>query len=117
YDKKISTIAQFGEALLPLINGGNHLLIICEESDGEALAALAMNANEGKFRSCIIKCPEFGEKKREAMEDLAAILGATYISDEKGKALKNVKLSDMGRAKKVVIGKNETSIISPESNK
>lgn len=117
YDKKISTIAQFGEALLPLINGGHQLLIICEESDGEALAALAMNANDGKFKSCIIKCPEFGEKKREAMEDLAAITGATYISDEKGKELKKFKLSDLGRAKKIIISKNETSIISPENDK
>ncbi len=117
YDKKISTIAQFGEALLPLINEGKSLLIICEEADGEALAGLAMNASNGSFKSCIIKCPEFGEKKREAMEDLAAITGATYISDEKGKALKNFTLKDLGRAKKVIVGKSETSIISPENNK
>ncbi len=116
YDKKISTIAQFGECLMPLINEGKQLLIICQESDGEALAALAMNANDGKFRSCIIKCPEFGDKQRESMEDLAAITGATYISDEKGTALKNVKLSDLGTAKKVIISKTETSIISPQSN-
>lgn len=117
YDKKISTIAQFGESLMPLINEQRQLLIICEESDGEALAGLAMNANEGKFRSCIIKCPEFGEKKREAMEDLAAITGATYISDEKGRALKSITEKDFGHAKKVIIGKNETSIISPKGNK
>lgn len=117
YDKKISTIAQFGECLLPLINSGKQLLIICEESDGEALAGLAMNANNGSFRSCIIKCPEFGDKKREAMEDLAAITGATYISDEKGRALKSITEKDFGHAKKVIIGKNETSIISPKGNK
>lgn len=117
YDKKISTIAQFGEALMPLINEGKQLLIICEESDGEALAALAMNASNGSFKSCIIKCPDFGDKKRESMEDLAVITGATYISDEKGKALKNVTLNQLGKAKKVIVGKNETSIISPETNK
>lgn len=117
YDKKISTIAQFGEILMPLINDSKHLLIVCEEADGEALAGLAMNANNGTFRSCIIKCPEFGEKKREAMEDLAAITGATYISDEKGMALKSITEKQFGHAKKIIIGKNETSIISPSGNK
>lgn len=117
YDKKISTLAQFGEILVPIINEGAHLLIICEEADGEALAALAMNATQGKFRSCIIRCPEFGDKKRESMEDLAILTGATYISDEKGKALSKIKTTDFGRAKKVVVGKNETSIISPSTNK
>lgn len=117
YDKKISTIAQFGEALAPIISEGKQLLIICEEADGEALAALAMNANNGSFRNCIIKCPEFGDKKREVMEDLAAITGATYISDEKGRALKTITLKDLGTAKKVTIGKNETSITSPKGDK
>lgn len=117
YDKKISKMEQFEQVLLPLINDGKNLLIICGESDGEALAALAMNANSGQFRSCIIKCPEYGEKQREAMEDLAAITGATYISDEKGRALKSVTEKDFGHAKKVIIGKNETSIISPKGNK
>lgn len=117
YDKKISTMSQFEEVLLPLINGGKSLLIVCGESDGEALAALAMNASNGTFRSCIIKCPEYGEKQREAMEDLAAITGATYISDEKGRALKSVTDKDFGHAKKIIIGKNETSIITPKGNK
>lgn len=117
YDKKISTVAQFGDALMPLIQNNKELLIICDESDGEALAGLAMNASNGSFRSCIIKCPEFGEKKREAMEDLAAITGATYISDEKGRSLKSVTEKDLGRAKKITIGKNETSITSPKGDK
>ncbi len=117
YDKKISTMAQFENVLMPLIEGGKSLLIVCSESDGEALAALAMNANNGTFRSCIIKCPEFGDKQREAMEDLAAITGATYISDEKGRALKSITDKDFGHAKKIIIGKNETSIITPKGNK
>lgn len=117
YDKKISTIAQFGEALAPIINDGKQLLIVCAEADGEALAALAMNATNGSFRSCIIKCPEHGNAQREAMEDLAAITGATYISDEKGRALKSVTFKDLGTAKKVIIGKNETSIICPNGDK
>lgn len=117
YDKKISTIAQFGEALMPVISSGKPLLIICEECDGEALAGLAMNANDKSFVSCVIKCPDFGDKKRESMEDLAAITGATYISDEKGTALKNFKLSDLGTAKKIIVSKNDTSIISPANNK
>lgn len=117
YDKKISTISQFGEILLPIINEGGQLLIICEESDGEALASLAMNASNGSFKCCVIKCPEFGEKKREAMEDIAILTAATYISDEKGKSLSKAVLNDFGRAKKVIVSKNETSIISPTTRK
>lgn len=117
YDKKISTVAQFGEILMPLITNGKHLLIVCDEADGEALAGLAMNASNGSFRNCIIRCPEFGEKKREAMEDLAVITGAKYISDEKGLSIKSITEKDFGHAKKIVIGKNETSIISPKGNK
>lgn len=117
YDKKISTIDQFGESLTPLIKEGHQLLIICEEMDGEALAAFAMRSTDKSFLSCVIKCPEFGDKKREAMEDLAAITGANYISDEKGKSLKKASIKDFGRAKKVIVGKSLTSIISPQGNK
>lgn len=117
YDKKISKIEQFGNSLSQLIQDRKEILIICEEADGEALAAMAMNAQDGSIRNCMIKCPEFGEKKREFMEDLAAITGATYISDEKGRELKKLQLKDFGRAKKVVISKNETSIISPVNDK
>ena len=117
YDKKISKIEQFGNSLSQLIQDRKEILIICEEADGEALAAMAMNAQDGSIRNCMIKCPEFGEKKREFMEDLAAITGATYISDEKGRELKKVQMKDFGRAKKVVISKNETSIISPINDK
>lgn len=117
YDKKISKIEQFGNSLAPLIQDRKEILIICEEADGEALAALSMNAQDGTIRNCVIKCPEFGDKKREYMEDLAAITGATYISDEKGRELKKVQMKDFGRAKKVVISKNETSIISPINDK
>lgn len=117
YDKKISTVAQFGEALVPLITEQKSFLIVCEEADGEALASLAMNANKGVIKCCVIKCPEYGDKKRESMEDLAFITGATYISDEKGRALKTITEADFGHAKKVIIGKSETSIISPKGNK
>lgn len=117
YDKKISKIEQFGNSLSQLIQDRKEILIICEEADGEALAAMAMNAQDGSIRNCMIKCPEFGEKKREFMEDLAAITGATYISDEKGRELKKLQPKDFGRAKKVVISKNETSIISPVNDK
>ncbi len=117
YDKKITTLDQIGKILEQCTKQNEQLLIICEEADGQALAGLAMNASSGSFVSCIIKCPEFGELKKEAMEDLALITGATYISDEKGKSLKNCTLNDLGRAAKVIISKNETQIISPEGNK
>ncbi len=117
YDKKLTTFSQFGNLLQQLIKEGKQLLTICDSADGEALAGFAMNAQQGTFRNCIVRCPEFGDFKREAMEDLAAITGATYISDEKGKALKTASLRDLGTAKKVIVGKDETTIISPEGNK
>lgn len=114
YDKNIVTFKQFGK-LLDLLEG-KPLLIICDNADGEVLAGFAMNADNGSYKSCIVRCPEFGEFKQEAMEDLAIITGGTYISDEKGKALNKSTLADLGRAKKVVISKDETVIISPEGN-
>lgn len=115
YDKKVTTFAQFGK-LFELLEG-KPLLIICEDADGEVLAGLAMNADNGSYRSCIVKCPEFGDLKRQAMEDLAIITGATFITEEKGRTLKTATIKDLGRAKKVVISKEDTVIISPETNK
>lgn len=115
YDKSITTLKQVGK-LFDLLQT-KPVLIICENADGEFLAGLAMNASNGTYKSCIIRCPEFGDLKREAMEDLAVITGATFISSEKGRSLDKVTLNDLGKAKKVIVSKDETIIITPDTDK
>lgn len=117
YDKKITLLAQV-ETILHLTMAENRpLLIICDDADGEALAALAMNTSAKKIQCCIVRSPEFGDLKREGMEDLAVVTGAFYISDEKGKDIKKSTLKDLGKAAKVIVGKDETVIISGEGDK
>lgn len=117
YDKKITLLSQV-QSVLELVMGKNRpLLIICDDADGEALAAIAMNVSQKRIQCCIVKSPEFGDLKREGMEDLAVITGGLYVSDEKGKALKSVSLSDLGSCAKVIVSKDETVIISGEGNK
>ena len=117
YDKKITLLAQVENILHLTMAESRPLLIICDDADGEALAALAMNTSAKKIQCCIVRSPEFGDLKREGMEDLAVITGAVYISDEKGKDIKKATLKDCGKAAKVIVGKDETVIISGEGNK
>lgn len=116
YDKKISVLKDILNILDLVKSEDRSLLIICDDSDGEALAGLAMNAADKRIKCCIVKSPEFGDLKREAMEDLAVITGALYVSDEKGKALKNIAIKDLGNAEKIIVGKDETVIVSAKGN-
>lgn len=97
------------------MSNGNSLLIICENIEGEALAALSMNAGSGLLKVCAIHIPESGELKTEAMEDLATATGGTYIVDEKGNSLKSATLNNLGRASKVISNKKETIIVLDET--
>jgi chaperonin GroEL len=110
YDKKIYQM----DTLLPIMEKvgktGKPLLIVCDDADGEALAALAMNAKDGRFRCCVVRAPGFGDSRQEEMEDLATTVNATYISDEKGYSLKSANLNALGMASKVVVSKDETVI-------
>jgi chaperonin GroEL len=124
YDKKISHLQSTGpniEAIEPILNqimaANASLLIICPDADGQALATLAMNTYKGVIKTCIIRCPEMGEMQAESMEDLALLTGAEYLSTEKSLSLNNAKVSQLGKAAKVIISQTQTSIISPEGNK
>lgn len=123
YGKKITLLAQI-EGLLQkvfalqkapngqFVSNGNSLLIVCEGIDGEALAALSMNA--GVIKVCAISIPETSDKT-EFMEDLATVTGATYIVDEKGTSLKGVGLNHLGRAEKSISSKSETILVIAEN--
>lgn len=112
YDKKLTLLKPLEKVLAYVIQEQKPLLIICDDADGQALAGFTMNAANGTLRSCIVKCPEFTETKREAMEDLAVVTGATYINEEKGVSLENADYKCLGRAAKVIISKEETVIVS-----
>lgn len=112
YDKKLTVLKPLQKILELVVSENKPLLIICDDADGQALAGFTMNAANGTLRSCIVKCPEFTEIKREAMEDLAVVTGARYINEEKGVSLENADGTYLGRAAKVVITKEETVIIS-----
>lgn len=127
YGKKITKLEQLEKVIQQVfspskgadgkpVSNGNSLLIICEDIDGEALAALSMNAGSGLLNVCAIKMPEYGELRTEAMEDLATITGGSYIVDEKGTSLKGITLNSFGRASKVIVSKTETIIVLDETD-
>lgn len=117
YDKKINHHTQVQKAVELCMQNGKPLLIICEDAEQEGLAFLAMNNYQKRIQVCVVKSPEFGEMKREWMEDIALLTGGNYISDIRGNDIKKVKLDDFGKARRVVVTKTETIIIESEGSK
>lgn len=116
YDKKLTLLKPLEAILTSVIQDQKPLLIICDDAEGQALGGFTMNAAQGTLRSCIVQCPVFTETKREAMEDLAVVTGATYINEERGVSLENADKTFLGKAAKVIISKDETIIISGNKN-
>lgn len=117
YDKKITHHTQIQRSMEIAVNQGSPLLIICEDAEQEGLAFLAMNNYQKRVRVCVVKSPEFGEIRREWMEDIALLVGGSYISDIRGVDIKNITAQHLGKAKKVIISKDETVIIDGEGKK
>lgn len=116
YDKKITHHTQIENAIGIAIQENKPLLIICEDSEEEGLAYLGINTYNKRFRVCAVKSPEFGNLRREWMEDMALITGGDYVSDLHGLDIKEVELSNFGQADKVTISSTETTIRGGKKN-
>ncbi len=111
HEKKLSTIKELLPVLEKVVNAGKPLLIVAEDLDGEALATLVINRLRGTLKTCAVKAPGYGDRRKAMLEDVAILTGGAALFESLGKKLENVTLADLGRAKKIIIDKDNTTII------
>ncbi len=117
-DKKISAIGELLPLLEKLIQTGKkELVIIADDLEGEALATLVVNKLRGIFSVLAIKAPGFGDRRKEMLQDIAIVTGATFVAEDLGKKIENVEIAELGQANRVVSGKDNTTIVGGKGDK
>ncbi|RPH74163.1 MAG: chaperonin GroEL, partial [Hyphomicrobiales bacterium] len=111
YEKKIGSVKDMVPLLEAVVQQGKPLLILAEDIEGEALATLVINRLRGTFQCCAIKAPGYGDRRKAMLEDIAILTGGTAVFESLGIKLESLQLTDLGRAKKVLISKDTTTVI------
>ncbi len=117
YEKKISNARDIIPVMEQVARTGKPLLVICEEVEGEALATLVVNKVRGVLQCCAVKAPGYGERRKAMMQDIAILTGGTFITEDMGIKLDSVNLDMLGRARKVIVRKEETTIVEGAGSK
>jgi chaperonin GroEL len=117
FEKKIANMADFLPFLNKVAAAGKPLLVIAEDVESEALAALVINRLRGTLRVCAVKAPGFGDRRKAMLGDIAVLTGGVFFSEDLARSLESIELSELGRAKKIIITKDETTIIEGAGKK